>query len=472
MRIVNRSLRFEIEDQMKQHGYNINQLAELSGINPGNLNMALNGITRSMTISQLDSLAKVFGKVPGWLYELYTEECISDEKLSRPRLIRYLVRCAEIGRSDCINAVVAKMLDNPKNIKVIFAAAEKLYQKGKRKESEHFYEIVVDSVKDSFSEMLAVSHYRLFTVMQGTDAEKNWKAVIRFDPYRNRLPDSYRLDALFQLAKVCYSLKKWNEVEEYAGELVELSTVLSGLEEIAPKRHPVYYYGMGLLYKGAVLERRGLYDRAKEYVLNYMNLEWPEPLDEFGQKELEQFKIWGKANLYTLELLTGNQGIVNEYADYLASLNRLNDVVSGLNAIVLSANTYGFNVDHVLTRFSGPIARFDLLNSDPILSERHLRFRYHKAIYEFRNDRVQQGINETLHCLSLANVMKKYEDSIQCVALFETYREWASAEQLKMYRSVMGVREEVYLDEVLFPSPDYRIGATWYSRAICAAESK
>ncbi|GAA8908771.1 hypothetical protein HpSIM50_14530 [Helicobacter pylori] len=85
MRIVNRSLRFEIEDHMKQHGYNINQLAELSGINPGNLSMALNGVSRSMTINQLDALGKVFGKVPGWLYELYTEECISDDRVSRPR---------------------------------------------------------------------------------------------------------------------------------------------------------------------------------------------------------------------------------------------------------------------------------------------------------------------------------------------------------------------------------------------------
>ncbi len=118
MRVVNRSLRWEIEDQMKLHGYNINQLAELTGINPGNLSMALNGISRSFTIAQLDALGKLFGKVPGWLYELYTEECISEEKLSRPRLVPYLVRCAEVGRNDCIDAVVSKILDSPRNVKI------------------------------------------------------------------------------------------------------------------------------------------------------------------------------------------------------------------------------------------------------------------------------------------------------------------------------------------------------------------
>lgn len=443
MRIVNRSLRVEIEDQMKQHGYNMNQLAELSGINPGNLNMALNGITRSMTINQLDALAKVFGKVPGWLYELYTEECTSEERWSRPRIVSYLVRCAEVGRNDCIDAVVSKVLDHSKNVKVIFSAAEKLFYKGRNGDAERFYEIVVSAVKDSFSEMLAMSHYRLFSIAtRGTDAEKNWKAVIRFDPFRNRLPENDQLDAVFHLARVCYSLKKWSEVEEYAGELELLSTTLCGEEEIAPKRHPVYYYGMGLLYKAAIAEERGLFELSKKYVLNYANLEWFEPLNESGQKEAERFKTWGKANLYTLEVLTGNEGIIDEYADYLASLNRLNDVVAGLNNIIASANTYGFNVDHVLARFSGSIARFDLFNGDPILSDRHLQYRYHKAFYAFRQDRVPEGLYETLRCLSLANQMKKYEDTFRCISLFEKYREHASVEQLRAYRLAV-VGEEV-----------------------------
>ncbi|MCP3776587.1 helix-turn-helix transcriptional regulator [Paenibacillus sp. MZ04-78.2] len=436
MWFVNRSLRWEIEDQMKLHGYNVNQLAELTGINPGNLSSALNGISRSMTINQLDALGKVLGKMPGWLYELYIEECISEEKLSRPRLVPYLVRCAEVGRNDCIDAVVSKILDNPKNVNVIFAAAEKLFHMGKQKESERFYEIVVENAKDSFSEMLAVSHYRLFTVMQGTDAEKNWKAVIRFEPFRNRLPENYRLDALLQLAKVCYSLKKWGEVEEYAGELVELSTIQCCDKEIVPKRHPVYYYGMGLLYRGAVFERQRLYEQSKKYIRSYVDLEWFEPLDESGRKEVGQFQIWGKANLYTLEMLTGNDSMVNEYADYLESLDRLNDVVAGLNAIITSANTYEFNVDHVLLRFSGSIARFDLFNHDPVLSERHLRYRYQKAIYEFNKERYENGMKETLLCISLCLDMKRYEDLARCVSLFEKHRKYASEEQVQCYESI------------------------------------
>ncbi|KZE78235.1 DNA-binding protein [Paenibacillus elgii] len=429
---------------MKLRNFSINQLADLTGINQGNLSMALNGISRSLTISQLDALAKVFGKVPGWLYELYTEECITESKLSRPRLIPYLIRCVEVGRNDCIDRVVSKLLDNPKNVKILFAVAEKLYQRRKERESERFYQLVVDNVKDSFSDMLAISHYRLFIINQGTDAEKNWKAVIRFDPFRNRLPENQRLDALFQLAKVCYTLQKWNEVDEYASELVELSTTLCCDEGPAPKRHPVYYYGKGLLYKGAVLERRGLYDRAKDYVLAYTNLEWPEPLDKSGKKEVEKFRVWGKANLYLLEVLSGNEKMIGEYADYLQVLNELNDIVSGLTAILKSANMYGFNVDGVLSRFFGFIDRFDTFNNILILADRHLQYRYQKAIYEFSHGRILAGLDETLHCLSLANEMNRYEDTFHCVSLFEKYRESASVQQLETYRSAM-VREEVYI---------------------------
>lgn len=51
MRGVNRPLRWEIEDQMKLHGYNLNQVAELAGINAGNLSRALNGVpVRSQSV--------------------------------------------------------------------------------------------------------------------------------------------------------------------------------------------------------------------------------------------------------------------------------------------------------------------------------------------------------------------------------------------------------------------------------------
>ncbi|WP_309599586.1 hypothetical protein [Paenibacillus tyrfis] len=96
----------------------------------------------------------------------------------------------------------------------------------------------------------------------------------------------------------------------------------------------------------------------------------------------------------------------------------------------------------MLARFSGSIGLIDSFNHDPILADRHLQYRYHKALYDFTHDRIPEGLYETLRCLSLANQMKKYEDTFHCISLFEKYREHASVEQLRAYRLVV-VGEEV-----------------------------
>lgn len=120
--MVQPSLRSEIERNLRLKGFTISRLSELTGINSGTLSTILNGNPpRPMTVYQLDQLAIAFGHEPGWLYELYPEECVTEDKFSRPRVIPYLARCAEIGRQDCINETVSKLLENPKNIRILFS---------------------------------------------------------------------------------------------------------------------------------------------------------------------------------------------------------------------------------------------------------------------------------------------------------------------------------------------------------------
>ncbi|GED56956.1 hypothetical protein BFO01nite_10880 [Brevibacillus formosus] len=423
-----RSLRSEIEQNRKKHGYTLSKLGELTGINPGSLSEILNGNPpRAITIGQLDTLAKVFGHDPGWLYELYPEECISEGRISRPRLIPYLIRCVEVGRKDCIEATVPQMMENPKNIMILFALAEQLYEKGQRKESVPFYNYVIENEKDSYSDHFVMSQYRLFRVVLGTNAEENWENVIRFSPYRNRLPENYQLDALFQLAKICFALQKWERSEQYADELRLLADTVyrheldrmkrkKKGESLKTERHLVYYYGLGHLYKSVSLEMQGLYEEAKKYVQVYADLGWFELLDEDGRKEVERFKVWAKANSYTLEVLSGNTSIIEEYADYLDNLPT-NEVLAGLNAIMKSANTYHFCVDEILERFASQIASFDQF-TEAIGLDRHLRFRYQMAIYEFGKGRMERGIEETIYCLSLADLLNRHDEALTYITLF------------------------------------------------------
>ncbi|UFJ40736.1 helix-turn-helix transcriptional regulator [Brevibacillus humidisoli] len=294
------TIRSEIEKHLKEKGFTLSKLSERTGINNGNLSEIFNSNPpRPITVRQLDAITVAIGYEPGWLYDLYPEECAMPERISRPRVIPFLIRCSELGRTELIERVVAVLMENPKNVSILYDVAEQLYKSGRRKESALFYRLVIDNEKDNHSDRFLISQYRLFRASLGTDVEENWKAVIRFEPYRNRLSEGNRLDGLLQLANVCFALHRWEDVERFADELRELATIVyqnemrkkkrkKVSEPLQTERHLVVYYGQGYLLKSVALEKQGLYEKAKEYVSGYSDLSWFELLDEVGLKEVEK----------------------------------------------------------------------------------------------------------------------------------------------------------------------------------------
>ncbi|MBO8163658.1 MAG: helix-turn-helix transcriptional regulator [Brevibacillus sp.] len=461
------TIRSEIEKKVKEKGYTLSKLGEMTGINPGNLSEILNGNPpRAITIRQLDAIAAAFGYEPGWLYELYPEECVTRERVSRPRVIPFLIRCAELDREDLIERVVSLLMENPKNVSILYAVGEQLFEAGKRKESSLFYRLVIDNEKDNHSDRYLISQYRLFRASLGTDVEENWKAVIRFEPYRHKLPENYRLDALLQLANVCFTLHRWKDVERYADELRELAKVVYQHElrkkrrnitnePLQTERHLVVYYGQGHLLKSEALEKQGHYDKAREYILGYAELGWFELLDETGIKEVEKFRLWARANLYTLDILMGNTTILPEYVDFLA--DHPNELLPGLTTIIESANKYKFSIDSVLDRFSDQISNFSTYQGS-INKERLFRFRYELAIYRLQIGEYTNGIDDVLKCLDLSTEMNDCYSFIQAVALFEAYRTYITDKQEKKFKSIM---KEVSRDESIFPFTGSNLGVVW-----------
>ncbi|MGG3786418.1 DNA-binding protein, partial [Paenibacillus larvae] len=116
-------------------------------------------------------------------------------------------------------------MEHPKYTELLFSVAEELYLNGLVEESLLFYEEVIEEEKHNESDRLAISHYRIFRASIGANAEENYKAVIRFEDFRKKLPEAFQLDALLQLANVCLSLGKWNLTEQFADELRILATI-------------------------------------------------------------------------------------------------------------------------------------------------------------------------------------------------------------------------------------------------------
>ncbi|MFB0832557.1 DNA-binding protein [Brevibacillus laterosporus] len=459
---VIRPIQAEIENLIKSYNYTLSKLSELSNINVGHLCGFLKGNeNRELTIDQLNAIGQVFGKPIGWLYDLYVEECFRGGKIAKRRVKPYLVQCAELGRYDCIQMVIPKLLEDPNNINFLFDIAEQLFDKGKQKESAYFYKLVVDNQDNILSKRIVMSQYRLFQSAEKTNNKALWQAIVNFEPFRKKLSSEYQLEALLRLTSYYRLLQSWEEVSKSAEELLELAQSIYNEisreqkgtrkrgKQFKLKNSLVVYFGHAYLLKAVSMEKQGYYEKAEELVSRYADLSWFELLDEKGRAEVEYFKLMAMENMYRLDLLKGNTHVLADYITFLE--NHPIKILSGLLAIMEAANKHRLTVDDILDKFSEEIA-YSHNYHDSTNVDQHLQFRYQLAIYQFKNECFQNGIAETLRCLTLSTVMNSSKNFIRCVTLFETYRCHSLVEQEKEYKIIL---EEVMRDERLngLPQP-------------------
>ncbi|MNE73929.1 hypothetical protein D3C80_1699680 [compost metagenome] len=128
------------------------------------------------------------------------------------------------------------------------------------------------------------------------------------------------------------------------------------------------------------------------------------------------------------------------------------EILPDLLTIIESANKYGFYADPVIEQCSQVIQKFD--NHDPIEVDRHFSYRYQLSIYHFRKNQYAEGIAHILFALKLAFIQNNDRDVIQCVTLFEAYRNYASEQHKSEYQFMM---EEVRNNEKSYPFSDRRV---------------
>ncbi|MFC3747447.1 DNA-binding protein [Paenibacillus sp. GCM10012306] len=456
------TIRSEIEKNLSRSGHNLASFAKVSGLNRGSLSAILHGNPpKPISLGQMDAITRAFGFPDGWLYPLYIDECFYEDKVSRRRAEPFLIRCAEIGKQPCIDELLSRILEYPKQIDLIYSVAEKLFNHGKISESVIFYKIVAENEQDSYSERLAISQYRIFKSMQSVvDMEEKFRAVITFEPFRGRLPEAMQLDGLLKLANVCFTLHRWRDVEKYADELRALANGLyrdevrknagKRREMMDTERPLVVYYGHGYLLKAAALTKQGRYEEAKRYTAGYADLSWFEILDEEGHKAVEDFKLFSEANSFTLEMLDGNISILPSYISFLA--DHPGEILPGLITIMESANQFGFSADTALTKFSREMLRFGQFQ-DPINVDRLFRLNYQIAIYLINHQEYPRGIDHIIECLQLSARLNNEKGFINCVTLFEINREYASDRQKQLYTDLM---KEVRQNEKIAADDDRR----------------
>lgn len=433
------TIRSEIEKHLSFSGHNLATFAKVSGLNRGSLSAILHANPpKPISLGQLDALTKAFGLPEGWLYYLYIEECFNEDKVSRRRAEPFLIRCAELDKSGCIDEMLNRILETPKPLELIFKIAEILFQQGEIRHSLVFYKLITENDTDAYSERLAISQYRIFKSLESVvDTEEKFRAVIKYEPFRSRLPERYALDGLLKLANVCFTLHKWKDAEKYADELRALTNGI--LREQVNRRNNgrrsgtlelmkplVYYYGHGYFLKAVALTKQGHYEEAKKYTTGYADLSGFELLDDEGRVEVDQFKFFAEGNNYTLQLLSGNHEVLPRYADFLS--RHPGELLPGLITIVECASRYGYSVEEILARFSKDMLEFEQLQ-DPVNLDRRFRLDYQLAMYLIDREQYELGIDYALRGIRKSIAMNNGKGFIRCVTLFEFNRDFASHKQ-------------------------------------------
>ncbi|MGV7118599.1 DNA-binding protein [Paenibacillus sp. KACC 21273] len=454
------TIRLEIEKGIRQKGHSLSSFGKQAGINRGIISGILNGNPpKSISIRQLDLMAEALGHAEGWMYEYYVDECFINEKADWRRIKAFLLRCTEIGRYDCIQEVLDRLMEDLNNTISIFGLAEELYAEGKVQESLPFYECVIENEKHQHSERLAISHYRVFRASIGENTEENFRAAIRFEPFRDRLPENFMLDGLLALARIYYALQSWNIVERCADELSSLIQTIYSTEEkkmehlnnytpLDTEKPLVVYYGQSYLIKGVALEHKGCYEEAKEYITQYMDLSWFKGLDSAGKEEVRRFSHFATANMYLMDVLMGVTSVLPAYVDFLEK--HPDEILPAMTNILIAANSHEFDIDDLLDKFKSSL-EYDEFSENHYskisVISRYINFYYQLGIYWAKKQLYDTSIESILKSLKLSIKVYSKKNILDSIGLIEQIKSLGQPTQITEYESLLkgvGTDEKIY----------------------------
>lgn len=448
------ALRSEIEKGISKLGLNFSGFSELSGINRGIFSAILNSNPpKPISLHQLERIGTALGQPEGWMFESYIDECFFDGKPNRRRVEPFLIRCAELGKKDCIDQVLSRLLDDLKHVATIFEIGESLYLSGKIQESLQFYECVIQNDRYNHSEKLAISHYRVFRASICEDHEVNLRAAIRFESYCEKLPDHHRLDGLMNLIDVYYALDKWEEAERFAQELIMFSEVVYQLEkskmdrpdyEPLPTEKPlVVYYGYGLLSMGNIMFHHKNYEKALQYIDSYKDLRNFKGLNNQSLQQVKRFSAFATLNSIYIKVRSGKKDAVEDCLQLLKE--HPEEIVPGVLNLLIASNEFDIDIEDIIVQSIDQIEYYSKEEPNSkrkmVMLKYYIDIHYQKVIYYGKKKDTYNAIDSLLKALEVTVKIKNKGMFMKLVPLFETLRTCASIEQKGRYKII--VQEEL-----------------------------
>lgn len=446
------TIREQLEEHLRKHGMTINRFADLSGVNSGTLSNILNG-NRPISMQQLDRITSGMGLPDGYFYDLYIDECIFHATPDWRRLGPFLLRCAELDKLDCLDRAIRMTMDNVAYAPMLFDMAETLFQEGKNEAAAILYQCVAESEKFQHSERLALCQYRLFMLSLSEDQEANLQAAVSFEPYIDRLDEGQQLEAYVELINVNSSLNRWNKVKSLAEKMLQQAMAQykygksPNYKKVLKQKQPIIFY---ILYAYLSIENfyseEGDFDKALHFVSLYHEPDWIVETNEEELVILEQFKEWAIANRLLYRLMSGQVDALTEYVEYVAE--RESEIFTALCNIMIVANLYRLNVDHILERFKNYLVYKEQRNhiakvSSQVTLSRFTRLLTELGIYYINSKQFKKGIEYILESLQNCIAINSSNGMLRCMGIFEEFRQFATDEALMKFKKLVSEVQKI-----------------------------
>jgi transcriptional regulator with XRE-family HTH domain len=412
---MNAALYQEIQRYMQLKKWNKTELSNASGIHISEISRLFNH-RQPLSLQNLDAITIAFGLPEGTLYQYYVEECLNKgNHADKRRSTHFLYKCAAEGYVNHFNELLNIMLEEQsktirkKNLLYIFDVAEKLFQVGKGEKALPLYEVIIENESDRFSEKVAVSYFRRFYIVRGT--EKGQHALSFVLDQLAYMPSEIMLEAYMWIMADYYRREEWWQVLNYAEKL----------KKLAPEGD---YFGRALMYKGLALSRVG---NSLEEVLNI--------IDEYS-KVSDFYAEIAAGNRYAALLDFGKLEYVDEYLSWLENRD---DMYVGLPRIF---ETY-VQLDRLddarilLERFQHVIKDMNE-SKEPWLKEKmNLDFRYAHSLFLCKSSQFEKGLDELVEVADLSNRIGNMERFKKCLLAFWNYRVYATSQHDKKYSQLL-----------------------------------
>lgn len=188
--------------------------------------------------------------------------------------------------------------------------------------------------------------------------------------------------------------------------------------------------------KGSALQKLKQYDKAKDCIKKYENLDWLDDNCADNKKVIADFKFFAYANTLTLNILMGNINKLPEYTAFL--LDHPDEILSGLMTLLEAALDHSIVVDKEIKLLMPYVKNFNAYNNHMHCTD-YLSFYFLLSIYRIKYEHYQDSINHILHILDILSTSDKigYDRCFKkAVATFEAFRSHATQDQLEEYQAI------------------------------------